>query len=227
MFESLLIFSPYSSLLTGAKRDVKVKWHWILQVASIICISLGFLAIYQNKNRNNKDHFVSYHGKMGVISTILAVLQAVMGTNLLYWKSALLNPLGLKLATRKQLHAMFGVIVFLLGCGSMILSLYSNFMLKNTSEMSWYGTLFLIMFIASIPANQVANVYIHKKIPAKWYGNMYSIIYMAIHNIFRSILNILAYSTYWFWRFKASIEDFYSDNHDIFLRKLEHCLWSA
>jgi len=163
MFEAILIFSPHSSLVKSLDRKTKSWYHFYLQIAAVVCIELGFAAIYFNKNINNKPHFVSWHGIAGLTATIMATFQIFAGLSLLYNKVYILNPAGTSLATRKKMHAMFGCFVFLSGFLAMFLSLYSTFVLKNTGELTWYLLLALVTVLSSVVVNQVADVYIYKK----------------------------------------------------------------
>lgn len=162
MFEAILLFSPYSSLLGNSERSLKVKCHWILQALSAVCIHLGFAAIYYNKIKNDKPHFVSWHGKSGLLAVSMATMQTIVGPSLIYYKNRVLNPLGTSLAIRKKLHGLVGALSFFSGYIALVLSLYSNFVVKNTSETSWYFLLVLMTMLASIIVNQVSTKYLPK-----------------------------------------------------------------
>jgi len=160
MFEAILLFSPHSSLF--AERTLKVRYHWILQGLSAVCIHLGFAAIYFNKNNHNKPHFVSWHGKMGLCAISMATMQIIVGPSLIYYNSRILNPLGTSLALRKKMHGVAGALSFVAGYLALLLSLYSDFVIKNTSEASWYFLLVLETMLASVVVNQVSLKYVFK-----------------------------------------------------------------
>ncbi|XP_057297061.1 transmembrane reductase CYB561D2-like [Hydractinia symbiolongicarpus] len=162
MFEAILMFSPHSSFLQSADRKTKGKFHWILQICAVVCLHLGFSAIYYNKVQNNKPHFVSWHGKVGLIAVALATFQSMAGFSLIY-NLSFLNPMGTSLAIRKKMHALFGTVVFVLGCAALFLSLYSNFVLNNAGTVTWYILLGLITVMVSVVVNQTADVYMFKK----------------------------------------------------------------
>ncbi|KAL6766195.1 hypothetical protein ACKKBG_A35060 [Auxenochlorella protothecoides x Auxenochlorella symbiontica] len=65
--------------LEGGPRVRAIQRHGWVQVASTVCIALGFLVIYTNKANNGKQHFTSLHGKVGNINTWLAVATPVGG----------------------------------------------------------------------------------------------------------------------------------------------------
>eukprot|EP00111_Clytia_hemisphaerica_P001890 TCONS_00005315-protein len=162
MFEAILLFSPYSSLLGASDRKLKVKYHWILQVLAAICFNLGFAVIYYNKNLNNKPHFTSWHGKIGFWAVAISTFQTMVGPSLIYYNNRILNPMGTSLALRKKVHGVVGALAFVLGDATMILSLFSNFMVKNTSETSWYFLLILKTIMASVVVNQASSKYVFK-----------------------------------------------------------------
>ena len=159
MFEAILLFSPHSSLLSSSDRKLKVKYHLILQIIAAICMNLGLGAIFYNKVRNNKPHFTTWHGKVGLFSVLLTTFQSGAGWSLVYYNSRILNPLGTSLALRKKVHGIFGALVFVAGYSALVLSLYSNFTVKNTSERSWYFLLILKTIMASVVVNQVSVKY--------------------------------------------------------------------
>lgn len=162
MFEAILVFSPHSSLFSSYDRRYKIKIHWILNIAANVCIFLGFAAIYLNKNLNKKPHFTSWHGTLGLVSVILVLIQSFFALSLIYYNVSWLNPLRSTLAIRKKLHAVSGCMAFIIGYTSLVTSLYSNFIKKNTGEKSWYLLLILMSIITSVVVNQVSAAYIYK-----------------------------------------------------------------
>lgn len=162
------MFSPYSSLLPSANRVEKAKYHWILQVLSVITAVLGFFAIYEHKERNKAVpvHFKSWHAKFGLAAIILSLINCIFGVGLLYPNLSIFNPSGIKLWLRKQLHALFGCLVFLVASCTLILSLYTNWFNKVAGDFIWYAMLSLITVITSVVTNQVANEFIFAK--RKW-----------------------------------------------------------
>eukprot|EP00794_Sanderia_malayensis_P005942 gene5942-6632_t len=135
MLEAILMFSPYSSLVPKTQHKERVRYHWIFQVSSVITAFLGFIAIFQHKERNKKNpvHFASWHSIFGLAAIILS------GVNCL------------------------GGLVFLLACATMVLSLYSNWFKKAGGEFVWYAMLALITVLASVVTNQTSSELIFKK----------------------------------------------------------------
>ena len=163
MLEAILLFSPYSSLMPGADRKTKGRYHWYFQIASSVAASLGFAAIAYNKYRAGKPHFVSWHAKCGLITAVLMSFQNFAGLGLMYPTSKLLNPSGWTLAARKKTHAMYGCVVFLMATLTMVLSLYTKWFSKVAGEFVWYAFLALMTVLASVVTNQVTNEYVFKR----------------------------------------------------------------
>lgn len=159
------MFSPYSSLLPNESRIVKAKYHWIFQICSVITSLLGFIAIYEHKQRNkaNPVHFKSWHSWFGLAVIVLSSVNCLGGLGLLFPKSSILNPALLKLAMRKKFHAVLGCLVFIMACGTLVLSLYTDWFTKVAGEFVWYAMLGLITVLASVVTNQVSSEYIFKK----------------------------------------------------------------
>ena len=169
MLEAILIFSKNSSLVPSAPRATKVKYHWILQVLAVICAVGGFLAIFVNKNRRDKPHFVSWHGCLGGITVFMTCFQACMGTGLLYPTLPIINKL--KLAVLKKLHALSGTLIFVLSCLVIFLAFYSNWFVKNVKvySVAWGVCAVCPIFFAATVNNQVAQAYLFKK---SWWNKL-------------------------------------------------------
>lgn len=65
--------------LDGNSRVGLLTKHLWTQVASIMCVSLGFAAIYVNKNIHGKNHFTSLHGKLGLVTYLLSLTAVSLG----------------------------------------------------------------------------------------------------------------------------------------------------
>ena len=163
MLEAILIFSRNSSLIPTAPRAIKVKYHWILQVMAALCAIGGFLAIFINKNRHEKPHFVSWHGLLGGITVFMACFQACMGTGLLYPTLPIFKKLTL--AFMKKCHALSGTLIFMLSCLVVFLGFYSNWFVKNVGlySLPWGVCAVCPVLFAATVNNQVVQAYLSKK----------------------------------------------------------------
>ena len=158
MLEAILLFSPDSSFCVMLNRKLKVRIHWTMQVISMISAWLGFIAIFTNKMKNNKSHFTSWHGTMGLITILYLTLQAVCGMALLYPTFA--KKYNWKLVQLKVFHATFGLVGFMIASATMLLALYSNWAVANIQGFWWYLYLFSITWCGLTVMNQVSNAYL-------------------------------------------------------------------
>ncbi|XP_002124697.2 transmembrane reductase CYB561D2 [Ciona intestinalis] len=160
MVEAILVFSPESSLFIKASRKTKVRIHWILQTCAVVSGILGFSAIVINKIRNDKEHFKSWHGTFGLITVIYVIVQALFGIFLLYPQAA--KKWNWKLMQLKVYHATFGLLGFTLACITVMLSLFSNFVVKSAEVdgFIWGLCFFCPTWCCFIVMNQVTNAYL-------------------------------------------------------------------
>ena len=160
MFEALMVFNRESSLFINVTRTTKILIHHILQVFAIICSLLGFAAIFYNKVLNDKPHFTSWHGLLGVI-TICSIPLAAVGGNIIKYQflRQLLN-IKLSLGALKIYHATGGLIVFTLVMFTMMLGLYSNWFVNAVPGYMWYACAMCISFMAVVVMNQVTQEYL-------------------------------------------------------------------
>ena len=157
------MFSPQSSLLLSSPRATKVQIHWVLQVAAMLCTSVGFGVILYNKNLHGKDHFTSWHGCFGLVTMIFVFFQAIQGLTVLYPQ---LKFYKAKMSENKQLHALLGTFVFTLASTTIILGLFSNWFVKNTNEAVWWGSALSTMSLTGIIIGQVTKEYMARNKPA-------------------------------------------------------------
>ena len=145
MTESLLMFTPLNIFKANSLRD-KLFYHWIFNIAGATFILLGFFAIYINKDNNQKDHFVSYHGLFGVTSVSYTLIQASAG---FFAKYPLIVKNFIKARLLKLLHSISGSIAYFVGIFSLFLAFYSTWMGNNMNiyfhyfYISVFGLIFL------------------------------------------------------------------------------------
>ncbi|KAL0160652.1 hypothetical protein M9458_044377, partial [Cirrhinus mrigala] len=141
----VLLFNPYSSPVKKLKHKTKGRLHWILQGLCVCCATAGLAAIVYNKNLNEKPHFTTWHGLIGVLTS-------VGGLPLLYPKLAK----GWSLAKLKRYHATSGLLTYLLGSLSLFLGLCSAWFSSSVNGYGWY-------LAVLCPVLQVTNAYMARK----------------------------------------------------------------
>lgn len=105
---------------------------------------------------NNKSHFVSWHGVLGVITVMYTVLQCCGGLNLLYPQ---VTARFMRLVSLKQLHATSALLLFTLAVVSLITGMLSRWFAAAVTGTSWYMCAVCPMLILTMLASQVNSVY--------------------------------------------------------------------
>ena len=128
--ETVLIFSPYWTLLPQRfHKQIFIDFHTYGQVLAFIGYCIGFAAIYVNKEDNEKPHFKSWHGLLGLIQAILITNQLSLGSLAKY---ARYIPVKLNVGKIKTFHNLLGAIVILFTALNMITACFTNFFSSQT-----------------------------------------------------------------------------------------------
>ncbi|MEE6515878.1 hypothetical protein FKM82_025014, partial [Ascaphus truei] len=159
MTEAVLVFSPDSSLFRSLSRRARVRTHWALQLLAVLCALLGLGIIYTNKMQQGKRHLSTWHGLLGTLTVLCALLQSLGGVSLLYPK--LLQ--SWSLAQRKLYHATAGLLGYLLGCASLLLGMCSIWFSASVTGVSWYLCAMCPLLTGLVIMNQVSNAYLYRK----------------------------------------------------------------
>ncbi|XP_077133138.1 transmembrane reductase CYB561D2 [Ranitomeya variabilis] len=159
MTEAILVFSPDSSLLRSFSRKARVRAHWALQLLSTLCATLGLGIIYYNKVVHEKPHFSTWHGLLGLLAVLWALVQNAGGVTLLYPKLVQ----RWTLSTRKLYHATSGLLGYLLGCTSLFLGMCSLWFSAHVTGASWYICALCPLLTGLVVMNQVSNAYLYRK----------------------------------------------------------------
>ncbi|KAM4021704.1 transmembrane reductase CYB561D2 [Anomaloglossus baeobatrachus] len=159
MTEAILVFSPDSSLLHSFSRKARVRAHWVLQLLSIFCATLGLGIIYYNKIVHGKPHFSTWHGLVGLLTVLWAMGQNAGGITLLYPKLVQ----RWTLSTRKLYHATSGLLGYLLGCTSLFLGMCSLWFSAHVTGTLWYICALCPLITGLVVMSQVSNAYLYRK----------------------------------------------------------------
>ena len=113
---------------------------------------------------NDKFHFVSWHGLLGVITVIYMVLQCCGGLNLLYPQTAVRF---LRLVSLKQLHATSALLLYTLAVAALVTGMLSRWFVASVTGTSWYMSAVCPVLVLTMLASQVNSAYflvlIHSK----------------------------------------------------------------
>ncbi|XP_060898853.1 transmembrane reductase CYB561D2 [Labrus mixtus] len=159
MTEAILLFSPRGSPIKSLPHKTKGRVHWILQCICVSCAVLGLAAIFYNKHLNDKPHFTSWHGFLGLITVCVVGLQSLAAVPLIFHSLAK----GWSLAKLKRYHAASGLVTYLLGSASLLLGLCSAWFTASVSGYTWYLSALCPALTALVMMNQVTTAYMAKK----------------------------------------------------------------
>ncbi|KAL4226371.1 hypothetical protein ACF0H5_014354 [Mactra antiquata] len=160
LWEALLVFNKESSIFVNVTRPTKVLVHQILGITAVASSLLGFAAIYYNKEFNEKPHFVTWHGLMGLIAVVFVTIQSFGGDLVKYeWLRKLVG-VNKSLAVLKIYHATAGLVAFTLVMATMMLALYSTWFTSQVGWIMWMLCNGCVSFMAVIVMNQVVAEYL-------------------------------------------------------------------
>jgi len=114
------------------------------------------VVIYYNKLVNDKPHFTSWHGLLGVITVVYILLQCCGGLNLLYPQTAVRF---MRLISLKQLHATSALMLYTLAIVTLVTGMLSRWFAAAVTGTSWYMCVVCPVLILTMLASQVNSVY--------------------------------------------------------------------
>lgn len=158
LLQAIVIFSPESSLTPSTPRPDKVQLHWILHCFGIVSALFGFGTVYLNKELNNRKHFTTWHGKVGLatlVGSLLTMLGGIMANYSVNLKKYI-RPLNMKLY-----HATAGLLIFTLAMVACVLATYSNYFTKRV-KIAWLSRIIMWapIVLAVCIARQVTQSYV-------------------------------------------------------------------
>ncbi|ETV96815.1 hypothetical protein H310_10107 [Aphanomyces invadans] len=116
---ALLAMSDRRVESNHAKRTSLVQWHAFMQTVSVVLATVGFSAIYINKDNNNRPHFTTTHSWVGCAAITLYYLSFVLGALKTFGKTW-------NWQWKDAAHRIFGVINFVVSGAAVSLGLYSG-----------------------------------------------------------------------------------------------------
>nr|XP_022296974.1 cytochrome b561 domain-containing protein 2-like isoform X2 [Crassostrea virginica] len=158
MFEAITVFSPSSSLIVSWQRSTKANIHGFMIAASMCAAIAGFIVIYYNKELNNKEHFTTWHGTMGLITFVWACVQCTGGVLLKYnW---LISSWKIRLADMKLYHATAGLCAFTFVSVTIVLALFSDWFNSVAMGTTWWGAFATLGCLSLMVMQQITTAYL-------------------------------------------------------------------
>lgn len=123
--------------------------HWFIQIVAVALTIAAFVVAVINKNRNNRDHFTSYHGKFGLTAVVFSVL-SVLGGSLALYSTAFRT--YIKPSVNKALHIFGGILAYGFGIVAFLFAVYESHWFTNRVNESEAIKLifFVILIIAGV-----------------------------------------------------------------------------
>lgn len=158
MFEAVLVFSPHSSLVGSLSRQTKVTIHLLFATTSAFLALGGLAIIFQVKENNQRPHYTSWHGLIGLITVGYSCMQLMGGTAVKYYSFSS-RFIKMKLADLKMTHAVSGVAAFTLVTATMMLALYTSWLSERVEGLAWYACAMAVSWVGMVVVNQVTEAY--------------------------------------------------------------------
>ena len=121
-----------------------------------LCATIGIAAIFANKISQEKPHFQTWHGLIGIFTYVYGIVQSLGGTSLML---GYVLP-GISVGRMKAYHATSGMLLFSLMCFSLWLSMWSNWFCRMVTGTSWYACLACPMVMSLVVMTQVTRAYL-------------------------------------------------------------------
>lgn len=158
MFEAITVFSPSSSLIPSWQRSTKANIHGYMMVASLFSAIAGFIIIYYNKEINNKEHFTTWHGTMGLVTVLWVCVQCFGGVLLKYHN--LVSSWKIRLADMKLYHATSGLCAFTLVSVTLVMALFSDWFSNAAAGTTWWGVFATLACLSLMVMQQITTAYL-------------------------------------------------------------------
>lgn len=158
MFEAIIVFSPSSSLIPSWQRSTKANIHGYMMAASLFSAIAGFIIIYYNKEINNKEHFTTWHGTMGLVTVLWVCVQCFGGVLLKY--NSLVSSWKIRLADMKLYHATSGLCAFTLVSVTLVMALFSDWFSNAAAGTTWWGVFATLACLSLMVMQQITTAYL-------------------------------------------------------------------
>ncbi|KAI8089723.1 eukaryotic cytochrome b561-domain-containing protein [Halteromyces radiatus] len=138
--------------LTQTKQEKRqgLGRHAILQLSAFFSAIIGFSAIFYNKVLLNKDHFISGHGKLGILVLSYLLLQVIFGI----FCASTPHRLALPIKKLWKYHRITGYIFFILVWVTAVFGIQTDYMITNSwiipSRYLSSNWIFLFVVIANV-----------------------------------------------------------------------------
>ncbi|CAG7834654.1 unnamed protein product [Allacma fusca] len=134
-FESVLLLKD-----KRVPRRNKIFVHWATGVSGLVVTLLAFQAIYRFKSYNSRAHFATLHGRFGIATIAVLLLQNLGGLPTKYGRSVM-NWTGIHKKKIREWHEVGSLISGVCMTGTIISAFFSKWFVEVTGGGAVWWTL--------------------------------------------------------------------------------------
>jgi len=136
MPEAIMLLRRNGSLQRHLGRKRAIRLHFGLQALAVVFVMVGVGAIYLNKERHGKPHFVSWHGTLGIIAAGSLGVHFLCSIIFLFPTQAqhAAKRLGSGLHGWHRRHRQASIVIYSVGIGATLLGFLSNYWTKQLAN---------------------------------------------------------------------------------------------
>ena len=124
--------------------------HSVLNGSGLLALIAGFIVIEYNKFDHGADHFTSVHGKMGLVTYIILILQGLVGITQ-YYTPVLYGGIDNAKAVWKY-HRMSGYAVLVLSLATVCSATFTGTNLDMLHIQLWSVTVASVLIVIGVGA---------------------------------------------------------------------------
>ena len=130
-----------------------------LHYTRLHCSALQVCVVWhQVKENQQKPHFTSWHGLLGLVTVGYSCLQLLGGATVKY-HNTFASLIRMRLADHKMTHAVSGVVAFTLVTATLMCALFTDWLSQRMQGLAWYVCSMAVCWMALVVMNQVTSAY--------------------------------------------------------------------
>ena len=116
------------------------------------------------KENQQKPHFTSWHGLLGLVTVGYTCMQLLGGASVKY-HTYFASLIKMRLADHKMTHAVSGVAAFTLVTATLMCALYTDWLSERVQGLAWYACCMAVSWVGLVIMNQVVSAYASRFAP--------------------------------------------------------------
>lgn len=144
--EAILVLQP---TWTASEKAVGARWHAALHLVSFLLFAAGVLLIEANKIKQGpSSHFHSVHGYLGVATSVVLLVQYVVGFLMWAVPAAFGGVDGAKAVWKY--HRISGYLLYLLLLATVISAVYTDFNVNVLDIKLWSVIVAVVLIVIGV-----------------------------------------------------------------------------